>query len=137
MTFAVFAHFGLGHRDVPAFVLCFGADGHVAVEPMHSSHAPADQVVVAARMAEPGAPAAISGAGSCWDIPVISEDHGAHKPCLESERPIPDARLYAPPALVVKLIPFDEMAVKAAFFPSTSPSIVSRLPPCRGVVILI
>ncbi|MGH8590938.1 MAG: hypothetical protein ACREXX_16905 [Gammaproteobacteria bacterium] len=137
LTFVLFAHFGLGHRDVPAWVLCFGSDGHVAVEPMHSPHAPADRVVVGAHMAEPGVPAAISGAGSCWDIPVIGEDHGAHKPCLESERPIPDARLYAPPALVVKLIPFDEMAGKAAFFPGVSPSIDSRLPARRSVVLLI
>ena len=43
LTFVVFAHFGVGHRDVPAWVLCFGADGHV-VEPMHSPRAPADQV---------------------------------------------------------------------------------------------
>ena len=137
LTFVVFAHFGVGHRDVPTWVLCFGADGHVAVEPMHSPHAPVDQAAVAGHIAEPDFPAAISGEGSCWDIPVIREDHGAHKPCLESERPIPDARLYAPPTLVLKLIPFDEMARKAAFVTTASPSIDSRLPARRGVVLPI
>jgi hypothetical protein len=53
----VFAHFGLGHRNVPAFVLCFGADGHVAVEPMHSHHAPGDQPAVAAHATQTGAQA--------------------------------------------------------------------------------
>ncbi|MCQ8182652.1 hypothetical protein NP603_16140 [Methylomonas sp. SURF-1] len=32
LILAVLGHFGLGHRDVSAFVLCFGADGHIAVE---------------------------------------------------------------------------------------------------------
>lgn len=137
LTFVVFAHFGVGHRDVPAWVLCFGADGHVAVEPMHSPHAPVDQAAVAGYIAEPGAPAATVGEGSCVDIPVIAEDHGAHKPCIESERSSAKTRLYAPPALLVKLIPFEEMAGEAAFFPTASPSIDSRLPARRSVVLLI
>jgi hypothetical protein len=57
LTFAVFAHFGLGHRDVPAFVLCFGADGHVAVEPVRSPHAPGDRAAVAAHATQTGAQA--------------------------------------------------------------------------------
>lgn len=32
LMIAVLGHFGLGHRDISAFVLCFGVDGHVAVE---------------------------------------------------------------------------------------------------------
>jgi hypothetical protein len=32
LIFAVLGHFGLGHREASDFVLCFGADGHVAVE---------------------------------------------------------------------------------------------------------
>jgi len=101
LTFVVFAHFGVGHRDVPAWVLCFGADGHVAVEPMHSPRAPADQAAVAAHAIETGAQAQTACEGPCTDFPVISEDHGAHKPAVDSERSTPDARLYAAPALVV------------------------------------
>lgn len=32
LILAILGHFGLGHRDASAFVLCFGVDGHVAVE---------------------------------------------------------------------------------------------------------
>lgn len=32
LMIAVLGHFGLGHRDISTFVLCFGADGHVALE---------------------------------------------------------------------------------------------------------
>jgi hypothetical protein len=137
LTFVVFAHFGVGHRDVPAWVLCFGADGHVAVEPMHSPHAPIDQAALARHIAEPGARAATVGEGSCVDIPVIAEDHGAHKPAVDSERSTPDARLYAAPALVVSLIPFDEIVHKVARSPVHSLVIDSRLPARRSVVLLI
>lgn len=32
LMIAVLGHFGLVHRDISTFVLCFGADGHVALE---------------------------------------------------------------------------------------------------------
>ncbi|SJM90953.1 hypothetical protein [Crenothrix polyspora] len=32
LILTVLTHFGFGHQDVSPFVLCFGADGHVAVE---------------------------------------------------------------------------------------------------------
>jgi hypothetical protein len=32
LMITVLGHFGLGHRDISTFVLCFGADGHVALE---------------------------------------------------------------------------------------------------------
>ncbi|MGH8624607.1 MAG: hypothetical protein ACREYC_04860, partial [Gammaproteobacteria bacterium] len=40
LVVAVLGHFGLGHRDASVFVLCFGADGHVAVEPAGHDHGP-------------------------------------------------------------------------------------------------
>ncbi len=135
---AVLGHFGLGPRDASALVLCFGADGHVAVEPMHSPHAPADQAAVAAAHAiETGAQAETACEGPCTDFPVIAEDHGAHKPAVGSERSSPDARPYAAPALVVTLIPFDEIAHKVALSPAHSLVIDSRLPARRSVVLLI
>ena len=137
LTFVVFAHFGVGHRDVPAWVLCFGADGHVAVERMHSPRATADQAAVAARAIETGAQAQTVCEGPCTDFPVISEDHGAHKPAVDSERSPPDARLYAAPALVLSLIPFDEIVHKVALSPTHSLVIDSRLPARRSVVLLI
>jgi hypothetical protein len=132
---AVLGHFGLGPGDASALVLCFGADGHVAVEPMHSPHAPADQAPVVAHAIETGAQAETACEGPCTDFPVIAEDHGAHKPAVGSERSF--ARLYAAPALVVRLIPFDEIVHKAALSPAHSLVIDSRLPARRSVVLLI
>jgi hypothetical protein len=39
LILAILGHFGLGHRDASAFVLCFGGDGHVAVEHVGHDHA--------------------------------------------------------------------------------------------------
>lgn len=39
LILAILGHFGLGHRDAAAFVLCFGVDGHVAVEHVGHDHA--------------------------------------------------------------------------------------------------
>jgi hypothetical protein len=132
---AVLGHFGLGPGDASALVLCFGADGHVAVEPMHSPHAPADQAPVVAHAIQTGAQAETACEGPCTDFPVIAEDHGAHKPAVGSERSF--ARLYAAPALVVRLIPFDEIVHKVALSPAHSLVIDSRLPARRSVVLLI
>ncbi|MGH8564039.1 MAG: hypothetical protein ACREXW_08075 [Gammaproteobacteria bacterium] len=136
LTFVVFAHFGLGYRDVPALVLCFGSDGHVAVEPMHSPHAPAEQAAVAAHAMDTGAQAETASEGPCTDFPVIGEDHGAHKPAVGSERSSPNARLSVAPALVVSLIRFDEMVDKVALSPAHS-LVDSRLSGRRSVVLLI
>lgn len=38
LILAILGHFGLGHRDASAFVLCFGVDGHVAVEHVGYDH---------------------------------------------------------------------------------------------------
>jgi len=38
LILAILGHFGLGHRDASAFVLCFGEDGHVAVEHIGYDH---------------------------------------------------------------------------------------------------
>lgn len=134
---AVLGHFGLGPRDASALVLCFGADGHVAVEPMHTPHAPVDQAAVAAHAIQTGAQAETACEGPCTDFPVIAEDHGAHKPAVGSKRASFDARLYAASALVVSLIPFDEIVHKVALSPAHSLVIDSRLPARRSVVLLI
>ena len=77
LILAVLGHFGLGHRDVSAYVLCFGADGHVAVEKNGK-----DQFVslnAATRFndetnaltsddADPCSP-------PCTDIPIDGDDH--------------------------------------------------------------
>ncbi len=77
LIFAVLGHFGLGHRDVTAFVLCFGADGHVAVEktgkdPFASVNAATrfnDETNVLA--SDEGDPCS----SPCTDIPIDGDDH--------------------------------------------------------------
>jgi hypothetical protein len=39
LLIAMIGHFAFGHREASAFVLCFGADGHVAVERAGHDHA--------------------------------------------------------------------------------------------------
>lgn len=134
---AVLGHFGLGHRDASASVLCFGADGHVAVEPAaHDHRSQAPDSMEEAPLAEKGTYVLKTGERACTDIPVISEDHGSHKPLIEAKDPSPDAGVLALTAFVIAVIPFDELAAAPVFFPD--PSIVdSRLPALRSVVLLI
>lgn len=77
LILAVLGHFGLGHRDVTAFVLCFGADGHVAVEktgkdPFASvnavTHLNNETNVLASDDGDPCS-------SPCTDIPIDGDDH--------------------------------------------------------------
>ncbi|MGZ3820110.1 MAG: hypothetical protein ACXVB6_05935 [Mucilaginibacter sp.] len=43
LILAILGHFCLEHRDASAFVLCFGMDGHVAVEHVGYVHAGLDK----------------------------------------------------------------------------------------------
>ncbi|MGH8512427.1 MAG: hypothetical protein ACREV8_00455, partial [Gammaproteobacteria bacterium] len=133
MIIAVLGHFGLGHRDASALVLCFGADGHVAVEPAghhHRSQAPdrrEERLIT-----EKGTYVLETGDSPCTDIPVISEDHGSHKPLIEAKDPSPDTGVLELTAFVIALIPFDELAPAPVFFPD-SPTVDSRLSTLRSV----
>ncbi len=134
---AVLGHFGLGQRDASAFVLCFGADGHVAVEPAgHNHRSQVADSLGEAPISEKGVYVLETGESPCTDIAVISEDHGAHKPLIETKTPSPDTGVLAFAALVIALIPFDERAMAPVFFPDP-PIIDSRLPALRSVVLLI
>jgi hypothetical protein len=134
---AVLGHFGLGHHDASALVLCFGADGHVAVEPAgHDHRSQASHGPEHGPITEKGVYVLKTGEGSCTDIPVVSEDHGSHKPLIESKDPSPDPNVLALAALVIAFIPFDELAAAPVFFPDP-PIVDSRLPALRSVVLLI
>jgi hypothetical protein len=134
---AVLGHFGLGHHDASAFVLCFGADGHVAVEPAgHDHRSQASHGLAYGPIAEKGVYVLKTGESPCTDIPVASEDHGSHKSLIESKDPSPDPNVLALAALVIAFIPFDELAAAPVFFPDP-PIVDSRLPALRSVVFLI
>jgi hypothetical protein len=134
---AVLGHFGLGHGEVSAFVLCFGANGHVAVEPTgHDHRVQAAFGPEEVPITQKGAYFLKSGESPCIDIPVIGEDHGAHKPLVESKGQTPDAKLFALAVFVIAFIPFDELAAEPVFFPDP-PLVGSQLPALRSVVLLI
>jgi len=77
LIFAVLGHFGFGHRDVSAFVLCFGADGHIAVE--KTGKDPFASVNTVTRFNDE-TNAFTSDDGNpcpspCTDIPIDGDDH--------------------------------------------------------------
>lgn len=135
---AVLGHFGLGPGDASAFVLCLGADGHVAVEPAghdHRSHVGPERGQ-ATPVTKVAASTERTGGSPCIDIPVVGEDHGVHKPLIGSKEQAPDAKVLALAVLVITLIPFDEPAAEPSFLPYP-PRVDSRLPALRSVVLLI
>jgi len=77
LILAVLGHFGLGHRDVSAFVLCFGADGHVAVEKTGKDQFASVNAVTRfndetnALTSDDGDPCS----SPCTDIPIDGDDH--------------------------------------------------------------
>ena len=134
---AVLGHFGLGPGDASALVLCFGADGHVAVEPAaHDHRSQAPDSLEDAPLTEKATCVLKIGESACTDIPVISEDHGSHKPLIEWKNPSPGTGILAFAPLVIALIPFDELVAASVFFPDP-PIIDSGLPARRSVVLLI
>lgn len=77
LILAVLGHFGLGHRDVSAFVLCFGTDGHVAVEKTVKDQFASVNAVTRfndetnALTSDEGDPCS----SPCTDIPIDGDDH--------------------------------------------------------------
>jgi hypothetical protein len=134
---AMLGHFGLGHGEASVFVLCFGANGHVAVEPAgHDHRAQASHGPEHGPITEKGIYVLKTWESPCTDIPVVSEDHGSHKPLIESKNSLPEIDVLALAAFVIAFIPFDELAVEPVFF-TDPPTVDSRLPALRSVVLLI
>lgn len=72
---SVLGHFGLSHPEAPAWVLCIGADGHVAVAPADHNHRPlpdTDKPLLPG-----GSASAQAGEGPYLDFPVASSHRGA------------------------------------------------------------
>lgn len=134
LMLAVLGHFGLGHRDVSAFVLCFGADGHVAVESAGHDHgADADQR--SASRAETGT-YSVPLDSPCTDIPVVGDDHGRHVPLAQASKPSLDLGLLPLVFLAFLLISSARAVLRRLRFPDP-PFTDSRLLALRSVVLLI
>ena len=134
LMLAVLGHFGLGHSDASAFVLCFGTDGHVAVERAGHDHG-ADTAKVYPTKAETGAYFTDMDS-PCEDIPVVGDDHGAHIPLTDLSKASVDLGLLPLVFLVFLLIPYARVITRRPFFPD--PLFTdSRLLGLRSIVLLI
>lgn len=130
---AVLCHFGLHAGEASAFVLCFGADGHVAVEPAHDQRSEARPKRERAPDAKAAAFAATGECSPCLNLPLVSEDHGAHKPLVAQKPGSLDVK--AAPEAVIAFVSFDR-----TFPPLWCPDPPigdPRLPALRSIVLLI
>ncbi|NOU20396.1 MAG: hypothetical protein HOO93_01160 [Methyloglobulus sp.] len=113
LILTVFSHFGLGHSDTSAYVLCFGADGHVAVENADHDHGthPGNNF-----QAKDEAGTVLTDGGSpCTDIPVIGDDHGTHVPLLVLSKISVDLGFLPLIFLFILLIPYARITVRRPF----------------------
>lgn len=141
LLIAMIGHFAFGLREASAFVLCFGADGHVAVERAGHDHAlgkgKSDQGGASRTLTQAGTDAQLqSTGGPCLDIPVIDEDHGGHKSFGPPQDRLGDVGLVALAAFVIALISIDPLPAKLRAV-SAPPAVDSRLTALRTVVLLI
>jgi len=86
-------------------VLCFGADGHVAIEPAHDHRSEARPKRERVPDAEAASSTATAECKPCFDLPVVSEDHGAHKPLVAHKAGSFDVK--AAPEAVIAFVSFD------------------------------
>lgn len=131
---AVLGHFTLGVLEQSAYVLCFGADGHVAVERAgHDhrslSHRDLDQAIS-------GKTALKNADSSCVDIPVASDDHGSHTPFTEFGKGLGDVGWAVLVVFGFILLPLVRTAI-AVFRAHSPPLLDSRILLRRSVVLLI
>jgi len=78
LLLAMIGHLTFDHSEVSAFVLCFGADGHVAVERAGHDHRPFTPRSLEKRIASE---TALPNADRpCVDVSIASDDHGSHTP---------------------------------------------------------
>lgn len=138
LMLAVLGHFGLGHRDASAFVLCFGADGHVAVEHIGQDHgADADKAFLTKADTDAYFTTGDSPCTSpCTDIPVGGDDHGTHIPLTDLSKASIDLGILPLFFLVFLLIPYAQVVTRRPFF--SDPLFTdSRLLGLRSTVLLI
>jgi len=138
LMIAILGHFGLGHRDASTFVLCFGTDGHVAVERIGQDHgANADivsqsKVKTDAYFTDGDSPCT----SPCTDIPVGGDDHGTHVPLTDLSKVSIDLGILPLFFLVFLFIPYAQVITRRPFFPD--PLFTdSRLLGLRSIVLLI
>ena len=134
LILTVLSHFGLGHSEASAYVLCFGADGHVAVEKAgHDHEVHPDKISRDTK----GFGASLTDGGSpCTDIPVADDDHGTHVPLLVLSKISVDLGLLPLVFFFILLIPYARIIIRRPFI--SEPLFTdSRLLAHRSTVLLI
>ncbi|MEI8573864.1 hypothetical protein U737_06540 [Methylomonas sp. LW13] len=137
LILAVLGHFGLGHRDVSAFVLCFGADGHIAVEKTGNDQFASINSVTRfndetnALTSDDGDPCS----SPCTDIPIDGDDHIPLQ-LTNLSKIAPDIGLLPVFFLISLLVVYARVIIRQpAFF--APPFTDSRLLALRSTVLLI
>lgn len=135
LLIAMIAHFTLGH-DALAFVLCFGSDGHVAVEKADHDHSLTEQgLKMELSHPEQLAYTQNTWINNCLDIPIIGEGIGDHKPANKSQERVHDSEPIKFVAFLITLIPAPSPSYGLAALPNL-PAADSRLKALRSVVLL-
>jgi hypothetical protein len=139
LVLTVLVHFGLGHRDAPAFVLCFGADGHVAVEHVEQAYgvntdktARSKGVVTDTYFTDGDSPCT----SPCTDVPLDGDDHASHVPLTDLSKTAIDFGILPLFFLAFLLVLYARVVTRRRFS-SEPPIIDSRLLALRSIVLLI
>jgi hypothetical protein len=138
LVVAVLAHFGLGHQDALASVLCIGSDGHVAIENADHNHCAETTRGSFDASGYSTVKTTLNAANECrpcLDIPLAGDDHEPHKPLTGFKVRSPD-KATALVRLVIALIAVGKAAIKPEPFPYPL-AVDSRLSALRSVVLLI
>lgn len=134
LMLTVLCHFGLGQSEASEFVLCFGANGHVAVEKSghdHSVHSGNTSQTI--NQADTHL---VGNDSPCTDIPVDGDDHGSHTPLLSVSKVSVDLTLLLLIPLVFLFVCYAVVILRRPF--SYKPLFTdSRLLGLRSTVLLI
>ncbi|MFO1417421.1 MAG: hypothetical protein U1E83_01995 [Methylotetracoccus sp.] len=135
LMLAILGHFTFGVLEQSAYVLCFGADGHVAVERAgHEHRAPTTEQLPAPSQGK----TALHSAGlPCIDIPVAGDDHSSHSPFPAAGKDFGNiGSLLALAAFCFILLPLIRLS-SPALRAQSPPLLDSRILLRRSVVLLI
>jgi hypothetical protein len=137
LIIAMLGHFGLGHRDVSVFVLCFGADGHVAIEyvgPVHGTGLDKSTEITGDATAF-SIDSALPCESPCTDISMDGNDH-IPLPLTDLLKVSIDIGLLPAFFLLSLLVFYARVIIRQSAF-SDPPFTDSRLLALRSTVLLI
>jgi hypothetical protein len=136
LILTVLINFGFGHQDVSSFVLCFGADGHVAVEHIAQDHDTSEGKI--ANLEEKSniyfADSKLPCTSPCADIPLDGDAHTS-LPLTDLSKIAFDIG-FLPLFFLILLLYYPRLITRQPPFPAP-PFTDSRLLALRSTVLLI